>query len=177
MIEHVEQITPEQYAEIEAGEHDPFGLDDEDIEWIGKTHQTLLRRADGTLIGKAGLVFVDVEAGREAFQVAGVGGVIVTHSERGKGLLRPLLEATLERAASMGAERAMLFCAERNVALYERFGFAVIEAPVDHAAAERPAGDADARDVASAARGRDVAGRPRQPAGTAVLTRSPPPLM
>ncbi len=130
MIEHVEEITPEQYTEIEAGEHDPFGMDDEDIEWIGKTHQTLLRREDGALIGKAGLVFVDVEAGREAFQVAGVGGVIVTHTERGKGLLRPLLEAALERAASMGAERAMLFCAERNVALYERFGFAVIEAPV-----------------------------------------------
>ena len=47
MIEHVGQITLEQYDEIEAGEQDPFGLDDEDIEWIGKTHQTLLRREDG----------------------------------------------------------------------------------------------------------------------------------
>ena len=137
MIEHVGQITEEQYQEIEAGEEDPFGLDDEDLEWIGKTHQTLLRREDGTLIGKAGLVFVDVEAGHQGFQVAGVGGVIVTRSERGKGLLRPLLEATLERAGSMGAERAMLFCAERNVALYERFGFAVIQAPV---IAQQPSG-------------------------------------
>ena len=115
MIEHTGQITEAQYQEIEAGEDDPFGLDDEDIEWIKKTHQTLLRREDGTLIGKVGLVFVDVEAGREAFQVAGVGGVIVTHSERGKGHLRPLLEAALERAAELGPERAMLFCAERNV--------------------------------------------------------------
>ena len=106
MIEHVGQITPEQYDEIEAGEHDPFGMDDEDIEWIGKTHQTLLRREDGTLIGKVGLVFVDVEAGREAFQVAGVGGVIVTHTERGKGHLRPLLEAALERAARARARSA-----------------------------------------------------------------------
>lgn len=130
MIEHVGQITDEQYREIEAGEEDPFGLDDEVIEWIGKSHETLLRSEDGTLIGKAGLVFVDVEAGRERFQVAGVGGVIITRAERGKGLLRPLLDATLERAVSMGAERAMLFCAERNIGLYERFGFAVIEAPV-----------------------------------------------
>jgi predicted GNAT family N-acyltransferase len=137
MIEHVGQITQAQYEEIEAGEEDPFGMDDEDVEWIGKTHQTLLRREDGTLIGKAGLVLVDVEAGREAFQVAGVGGVIVTRAERGKGRLRPLLEATLERAASMGAERAMLFCAERNVGLYERFGFEVIEAPV---IAQQPSG-------------------------------------
>jgi GNAT superfamily N-acetyltransferase len=137
MIEHVGQVTEEQYKEIEAGEEDPFGLDDEDIEWIGKTHQTLLRREDGTLIGKAGLVFLDVEAGREAFRVAGVGGVIVTRAERGKGRLRPLLEATLERAADMGAERAMLFCGERNVGLYERFGFAVIEAPV---IAQQPSG-------------------------------------
>ena len=66
----------------------------------------------------------------------------------------------------------MLFCAERNVALYERFGFAVIEAPVIVASSRRPAGDADARDVAAAARGRDVADRPRQRAGTAVLTSS-----
>ena len=130
MIEHVGQITQAQYDEIEAGEHDPFGMDDEDIEWIGKTHQTLLRRDDGKLIGKVGLVTVDVEAGREAFTVAGVGGVLVTQAERGRGHLRPLLNAALERAVELGPERAMLFCAERNVALYERFGFAVIEAPV-----------------------------------------------
>jgi GNAT superfamily N-acetyltransferase len=129
MIEHVGEITPEQYEQIEAGEEDPFGLGDEDIEWIGKPHQTLLRREDGTLIGKAGLVYVDIEAGREAFTVAGVGGVIITRDERGKGHLRPLLDAALARAAEQ-AERAMLFCAERNVGLYERFGFAVIEEPV-----------------------------------------------
>ena len=137
MIEHVGQITPEQYAEIEAGEHDPFGMDDEDIEWIGKPLQTLLRRDDGALIGKVGLVLVDVEAGREAFSVAGVGGVIVTRTERGKGHLRPLLAAALERAAELEQERAMLFCSERNVELYERFGFAVIEAPV---IAQQPSG-------------------------------------
>jgi predicted GNAT family N-acyltransferase len=137
MIEHVGQITQAQYEEIEAGEDDPFGMDDKDIEWVGKTHQTLLRGEDGTLIGKAGLVVVDVEAGRESFQVAGVGGVIVTRSERGKRRLRPLLEAALERAASLGPERAMLFCAERNVGLYERFGFSVIEAPV---IAQQPSG-------------------------------------
>ena len=33
-----------------------------------RPHQTLLRRDDGTLIGKVGLVFVDIEAGREAFR-------------------------------------------------------------------------------------------------------------
>ena len=104
--------------------------------------------------------------------MAGVGGVIVTRAERGKGHLRPLLEAALERATELGAERAMLFCAERNVGLYERFGFAVIEAPVIAQQPKRAAGDADARDVAAAARGRDVARRPRQPAGTAVLTSS-----
>ena len=68
MIEHVGQITQAQYDEIEAGEHDPFGMDDEDIEWIKKPLQTLLRREDGTLIAKVGLVMVDVEAGREAFR-------------------------------------------------------------------------------------------------------------
>ena len=126
-------------------------MDDDDIEWI---EQDRCRRCcgdeDGTLIAKVGLVVVDVEAGREAFQVAGVGGVIVTRSERGKGHLRPLLEAALERAATLGAGRAMLFCAERNVGLYERFGFAVIDgagrSPQQPSGA---AGDADARDVAA----------------------------
>ena len=137
MIEHVGQITQAQYDEIEAGEKDPFGLDDDDIEWQGKTHQTLLRGDDGTLIAKVGLVVVDVEAGREAFQVAGVGGVIVTRAERGKGRLRQTLEPALERARALGPEHAMLFCAERNVAVYGRFGFELIEAPV---IVQQPAG-------------------------------------
>ena len=137
MIEHVGPITQAQYDEIEAGEHDPFGMDDEDIEWIGKTHQTLLRR-DGRGPDRQGRAGAGRHRGRpRGFPVAGVGGVIVTHTERGKGHLRPLLEAALERAVELGAERAMLFCAERNVALYERFGFAVIEAPV---IAQQPSG-------------------------------------
>ena len=166
-----------QYQEIEAGEDDPFGIDDEDIEWIKKTHQTLLRREDGTLIGKVGLVFVDVEAGREAFQVAGVGGVIVTHSERGKGHLRPLLEAALERAAELGAgaRDALLRRAQR--AGLRPLRLRGHRGAGHRRSSPRPVGDADARDVAAPAGGRDVAGRPRQPAGTAVLTRSPLPLI
>jgi predicted GNAT family N-acyltransferase len=136
MIEHVGPITRAQYQEIEAGEQDPFGMEDSEIEWIPKTHHTLLRRDDGALIGSIGLVFVDLEAGREAFTVAGVGGVIVTRSERGRGRLRPLMDAALARAAEH-AERAMLFCAERNVGIYERFGFAVLDGPV---IAQQPAG-------------------------------------
>ena len=172
MIEHVGQITQAQYDEIEAGEEDPFGLDDDDIEWRSKSHQTLLRADDGTLIAKVGLVIVDVEAGREAFPVAGVGGVIVTQAERGKGRLRQTLEPALERAAELGPERAMLFCAERNVPVYARFGFEVIEAPV---IVQQPAGPFVMPMPAMwrpLQRGRDVARGPRQPAGTAVLTSS-----
>ena len=44
MIEHVGGYTREHYAEILAGEEDPFGLADADIEWMPKTHHTLLRR-------------------------------------------------------------------------------------------------------------------------------------
>ena len=130
MIEHVGEITQAQYEQIEAGEDDPFGLEDDDIEWQEKPYQTLLRADDGTLIAKVGLVVVDVEAGRETFPVAGVGGVIVTRAERGKGRLRQTLEPALERAVELGPERALLFCAERNVPVYARFGFEVVEAPV-----------------------------------------------
>ena len=62
--------------------------------------------------------------------MVGVGGVIVNRDHRGKGQLRPVFEAALERAATLGPDTAMLFCAEWNVALYAHFGFIEIDAPV-----------------------------------------------
>ena len=71
-----------------------------------------------------------VVAETDVFPVVGVGGVIVTRSHRGRGLLRPVMEAALERAATLGPDVAMLFCASHDVARYARFGFAEIPGPV-----------------------------------------------
>ena len=108
-------------------------------EWRPKTQHSPLRDGGGRLIASVGLVLADVTAGDETFSVAGVGGVIVTWEHRGHGHLRPLLEDALEWAATLGPDRAMLWCAEKNVALYARFGFETIPTPVT---VEQPGGAA-----------------------------------
>ena len=71
--------------------------------------------------------------------MAGVGGVIVTWEHRGHGHLHAVLGDALEWAATLGPERAMLWCAEKNVALYSRFGFLEIPTPVT---VDQPGGEA-----------------------------------
>src|SRR5918911_450881 len=59
-------------------------------------------RADGRLLSHVGLTLAVVEIAGAPFVVVGVGAVIVTWSERGRGRLRPVLEAALERAEALG---------------------------------------------------------------------------
>jgi predicted GNAT family N-acyltransferase len=130
MIERVGKLSGGQWDELVDGEDDPFGVEDDPTEWREKLHHVTLRDGGGRLIASVGLVTADLTAGAEAFTVVGVGGVIVTWEHRGHGHLRPLLEDALEWAATLGPERAMLWCSEANVALYSRFGFEAITAPV-----------------------------------------------
>jgi predicted N-acetyltransferase YhbS len=125
VIEHLGPLPSDAWTEIEDGETDPFGVSDDPTEWRAKDFWTVLY--DGQrAIAATGLVV----AGTDHGDVVGVGGVIVTHSRRGEGQLRRVLEAALERAATLGPDTAMLFCSESNVARYARFGFVEIAAPV-----------------------------------------------
>ena len=65
-----------------------------------------------------------------SFRVAGIGGVIVTRSVRGRGHGRMLIERVLELAGELGVSRAMLFCLPDRLPLYAKFGFLRIDAPV-----------------------------------------------
>ncbi len=56
---------------------------------------------------------------------------------RGQGLAHAVVEAVMRLAHEMGPELAMLFCHTDLTALYARFGFTTIEAPVS---AEQPGG-------------------------------------
>jgi len=125
------EITAEQEDEVVAGEHAAWGGVGEELEWAEKQRHVALRSAEGELVAIAGALIAEValESG-ERFQVVGIGGVMVTASERGRGLVWPLLEALLEIAAEMGPQRAMLFCRPQLMALYEKFAFAEISAPV-----------------------------------------------
>jgi GNAT superfamily N-acetyltransferase len=122
-----EQLTAAQLDELKAGEANPWGVDG--LTWRRK-EGFLALRADGRLVASAGWAIVDLEAGGDVFPVVGMGGVIVARPERGKGYARAILEPWLEKAATLGPPLATLFCAPHNVGLYQRFGFAVVDAPV-----------------------------------------------
>jgi predicted GNAT family N-acyltransferase len=125
------EMTPEGRAELAAGEAHPFGIND--LQWR-ESDRYLALRDDGKLVAAAGLVVATVEAA-EAFDVVGVGGVIVARPRRGEGLMRRVIEAAMTRAEQLGPAFAMLFCSFANSRRYARFGFREITAPVT---AEQP---------------------------------------
>jgi GNAT superfamily N-acetyltransferase len=136
-VEEQGRLTAEEWEGIVAGEPDPFGAEGLNLQWLPKERFFVLRAADGRPAATTGLVVADVEAGGEAFAVVGVGTVIVSKSQRGRGFMRRVLDAALETAPSLGPDRAMLFCSPANVARYGRFGFREIESRV---VVQQPAG-------------------------------------
>jgi predicted GNAT family N-acyltransferase len=128
VIEHVDALPDGAWEQLAGGEDHPFGIDE--FEWRKKDWHTLLRDGDGRAVACAGLTLADVEVGEEHFEVVGVGDVIVTPARRGEGLLRPVLDAALERAATLGPDKAMLFCSEQRARMYARFGFVEVRTPV-----------------------------------------------
>ncbi len=118
------------WRELQGEEPHPWGGEAEALEWVQKTHYVGIPAEQGGLLAMAAALVADVAAGGESFPVVGVGGVIVRPDMRGRGLARTVVEAILEVATRLGPQRAMLFCREPLVAMYERFGFRQIEAPV-----------------------------------------------
>jgi predicted N-acetyltransferase YhbS len=126
----LERVTDSDWQQVIAGEAEPWGSAGEGLQWREKSHNLGLRDDAGSLVALAGLLLAEVRVADATLQVAGVGGVIVTRSARGRGLARMLIERLLQLAPGLGAERAMLFCLPANVALYAKFGFELIEEPV-----------------------------------------------
>ncbi len=133
MMEIIEygSLTEGQRVELEGGELNPFGTTDPPLQWRAKDQHVGLRDAGGRMVASLGFVPVQVRvAGGEPFDVLGIGGVIVAPSHRGHGHARTVIEAGLARAQTLGPAIALLFCLADKVALYERFGFAVIQGGV-----------------------------------------------
>jgi predicted GNAT family N-acyltransferase len=124
-IEHIGPLPREAWDTLIADEPDPFGMGDDPTEWRRKDHFTVLYDGDRP-VAATGLLVARTNHGA----VVGVGGVIVNRDYRDQGHLRPVFDAALERAATLGPDTAMLFCAEWNVSLYAHFGFLEITAPV-----------------------------------------------
>jgi GNAT superfamily N-acetyltransferase len=135
----LDMVTDQQWAEIVAGEVEPWGLGEE-LSWRDKEHQIAVRGLDGRLLALAGTAIADVEVeGSGPFQVLGIGGVFVTPSQRGRGLAVRLVRELLAgaRRDPSHPDRAMLFCRPQLIGLYRKLGFREIDAPVW---AEQPRG-------------------------------------
>ena len=124
-------LTERDWADLTAGEHEPFGPVGAGLVWQDKDRHIGLRASDGRLVAVAGAMLATVEvAGAGSFEVVGLGSLIVTRSARRRGLMSRLVEPVLELAARMGPDRAMIFCRPELVALYRSLAFAEIAAPV-----------------------------------------------
>jgi GNAT superfamily N-acetyltransferase len=124
----MDEITPQQWSELVAGEREPWGGVAEQLVWGDKQRYVGLRDADRRLVAIAGGLTAELEI-TERLQVVGIGGVLVSASERGRGLALEMLQRLLEIAAEMGPERAMLFCRPQLTGLYRKLGFAEIAGP------------------------------------------------
>jgi predicted N-acetyltransferase YhbS len=122
-------LTDAQRTQLEGDEHDPFDAAGVTLEFRAKERHVALSEG-GRLVASAGLTRAEVAVSGMRLEVVGIGGVIVAAAWRGQGLAREVLEHALERARAMGPQFALLFCHDGRAGLYERLGFAVIEAPV-----------------------------------------------
>ncbi len=127
----LDRLSESFWEELVAGEHEPFGSVGEKLVWREKTRNVGVRDDAGRLVAAAGVVLAEVKVGQESsFEVAGLGGLIVTRSARGRGLARLLCGRLLEIAGELEAQRAMLFCLPKLMPLYGKFGFVEIDEPV-----------------------------------------------
>src|SRR4051794_3545933 len=103
-------LTEEDWDVVLAGEAEPFGATGAGLEWRPKDLHVALRDDTGRMVAFAGAAVVEVEVGKAGrFDVVGIGSVVVTRSERGKGLVAQVFEPILRIAGEMGPERAVLF--------------------------------------------------------------------
>jgi predicted GNAT family N-acyltransferase len=124
-------LSDEDWAELQDGEHEPFGPVGAGLAWRPKDRHIGLRAPDGRLFAVAGAVIATVEVEHAGtIEVVGLGSLIVTQSRRGSGLMSRVVEPLLRLAEGMGPDRAMIFCRPDLVALYRRIAFIEITAPV-----------------------------------------------
>jgi hypothetical protein len=128
-VVHVAKVSDAETAELYDGEADPFAGVGFGIRWRSKELHTV-GRDGGRTVAQVGLTVALAEVAGTPFAVVGVGGVLVARRERERGRLRPVLEAALARAETLGPRFALLFCAAFREGIYARFGFTALAGPV-----------------------------------------------
>lgn len=122
--------TEAERAELHDGEENAFQSVHLGIEWADHERRIVLYD-QGRMIACAGLVVADVTVADSTFGVVGFGGVIVTHSRRGEGLARTVMNGAIARARRLGPAHGLLFCRSDRAGLYAKLGFTKVDAPVD----------------------------------------------
>jgi predicted N-acetyltransferase YhbS len=130
VVELAGDHTAAERAELHDGEVNAFESIHLAMYWEDHERRIVLVE-DGRMIACAGLLVADVEVAGATFPVVGVGGVIVTHTRRGQGLARRVMESALARAAHLGPEFALLFCRPDRAGFYAKLGFEKLAAPVE----------------------------------------------
>jgi predicted N-acetyltransferase YhbS len=127
----LDALTDQDWADLEADEHEPFGPIGAGLEWRAKDRYVALRANHGRLVAVAGAVIAAVEIeGSGSIEVVGLGSLIVNRAVRRRGLMSRLVEPLLRLGEGMGPHRAMIFCRPELVELYQRLDFTAIAAPV-----------------------------------------------
>ena len=121
--------TDAERAELHDGEENAFESLHLGLVWDDHDRRIVVMDR-GTMIASAGLIVAEARAGDTNLPVVGFGGVIVTRSRRGEGLAHRVIEAAIERAATLGPAHGLLFCRPDRGGLYTKLGFAKIGAPV-----------------------------------------------
>ncbi len=123
-------LRPEQRAELEGDEDDPFDEAGSTLTYQPKERHVGIRDHRGRLVASAGLLAVEVEVRSQRFSVIGFGGVIVRADHRGHGLAREVVQVALATARTLGPAFALLFCLENRAGLYRKLGFAEVGSEV-----------------------------------------------
>jgi predicted N-acetyltransferase YhbS len=122
------QYTTTDLDGIAGDETDPFG-DATGLTWLPKDEHFGVRSGD-RLVAHAGLVVAPVSVGDTRTKVVGLGGVIVSADQRGRGLARLVVTAAMEYARGMGPDLGLLFCWPDRAPLYQRLGWQMLEGDV-----------------------------------------------
>jgi predicted N-acetyltransferase YhbS len=124
------RLAPEQRAELEGDEDDPFDAAGSTLAYQPKHRHVGIQDDRGRLVASTGMLVAEVEVRRQSFSAVGLGGVIVRADHRGQGLAREVVQAALATARTLGPAFALLFCHEDRAELYRKLGFAEITSEV-----------------------------------------------
>ncbi|GLZ79119.1 hypothetical protein Afil01_39260 [Actinorhabdospora filicis] len=138
-LELLPELGPERFAELTGHTVDPFETGRLGVTWMAKDVYFAVREPGGRLVAAAGVARVPVTAGGAELDIAGLGTVIVSPTERGRGLARVAVGGIMDHARDvLGLDLALLFCLPTRVPVYERLGWTLVEGEVT---AHQPGGE------------------------------------